>query len=72
MARAGELIRRVVQDQREGWFLGPDGWTDNPDLAISFESAEEAVRECEVRKLRNADLVLSFESDQFNIHLPVC
>jgi len=30
------------------------------------------VRECEVRKLRNADLVLSFESDQFNIHLPVC
>jgi hypothetical protein len=53
------------------YFQLPDGWIDDPELAMNFDDSRQAIRLAQERGFRKVDILLSFENPRRNIRLPV-
>jgi hypothetical protein len=65
-------MRIVLRDVRSGeYFLAPDSWTRELDVAYGFESTFLAVNAALACGRDLMEVVLVFEDYRFNIALPV-
>jgi hypothetical protein len=64
-------MRRLLQRIEDGlYYQGRGTWTNNPDLAYSFNKTSGAI-ECYIREnLPPVQVVLKFEDSAFDIRLP--
>jgi hypothetical protein len=65
-------MKRVIRSRETGKFITQNGWTDNINLASDFESSLEAIEFCHRRKLKEVELVFSFDQGQkFDLAVPL-
>jgi hypothetical protein len=53
------------------YFQMPDGWINDPELAMNFEDSRQAAKLAQERGFRRVDILLSFENARHNIRLPL-
>jgi hypothetical protein len=64
-------MKALLQQLGTGlYFKGPDSWTPDPLEAYDFKSSVNARTYCLDRGIPNAQIVLKFEVDKYDIILP--
>jgi hypothetical protein len=64
-------MRILIQNCFKYCYLKSLGeWTDNPDEAMTFPSSERALAFCTEHRIPDAQLVLKFEYDEYDVTLP--
>jgi hypothetical protein len=62
------LVRRVSRNK----FLSPDGnWVKGPDAAFRFPNLLNAINTCLGRRLKDVELILSFEKNLPDRRIPL-
>jgi len=65
-------MRILVQQKSTGlYFKDIDAWARNSDEAMDFVSSSAAIDFCVANKLKDMQIVLKFEEQQYDIVLPV-
>ena len=53
------------------YFVSLGEWTENPDTARNFPTTEKAMAFCMEHRIPEAQVVLKFEYDRYDIKVPV-
>jgi len=70
MGENNETVRRVIRDKRTGRYLTDSGqWTTELAEAQQLPNVLAAVRLSRTLSLREAELVLKFEGDRYDVRL---
>ena len=65
-------MKVLVQDSVTlSYYQAPGSWTSDPESAMTFHDSHEAVQFCLEHDWREAQVVLKFEDNQYDVQLPV-
>jgi hypothetical protein len=65
-------MKILVQNCRNHLYLkGVSEWTSNPDEARTFKNSDQAIRFCSERRIPAVQIVLKFESQAYDVPIPI-
>jgi hypothetical protein len=70
MGEGDENVRRIIRHKRTGLYLMDSGeWTSDLEKAHNWPSVLSAVRLARSRNLEDAELILKFEDENYDLRL---